>query len=56
MIILCVFKFYKKYCLCVLRVNYGQNREILGKNKIFSKKVAEKFGGNKNNAYLCTRN
>lgn len=34
----------------------GKIGRILGKNKIFSKKVAEKFGGNKNNAYLCTRN
>lgn len=56
MIILCVFKFYKNIVYVFLRVNYGQNREILGENKIFSKKVAEKFGGNKNNTYLCTRN
>jgi hypothetical protein len=48
--------FTKNIVHVFLRVNYGQNREILGKNKIFSKKVAEKFGGNKNNAYLCTRN
>jgi len=48
--------FTKNIVYVFLRVNYGQNRAILGKNKIFSKKVAEKFGDNKNNAYLCTRN
>lgn len=34
----------------------GKIGRFWAKIKFFSKKVAEKFGGNKNNAYLCTRN